>query len=382
MNPNFAERVTFDFELLAEKDLTLERLAEVVIDKSSSYANKHEKVRTIVEFIYKKSASDFQQLLKDMNHPFDEVFVLSGTVLEPRRREIINFIKRTSLENINVLLITTQVVEAGVDIDMDLGFKNQSLLDSDEQLAGRVNRNASKKGSKVYSFYLDDAGMLYKNDHRFQETKTINESVREKILAEKDFKFLYEKVFTRIDKINELNFADNFSDYENELRKLRFDQVDRKFKIIDQENISVFVPLAIPILIDGAKPEINDKILSDKEIEFLRQHGVFPNFENKIEGTEVWECYKKLIFQSMEDRRKKKGFDLKAKVHFKILQGIMSKFTFSLFAHSKVVTAVREYCSPESESYGFEHLLHHDLVYCYEEGLIADKLSATQNQFL
>ena len=66
------------------------------------------------------------------------------------------------------MLITTQVVEAGVDIDMDLGFKNISLIDSDEQLAGRVNRNACKVGCEVYLFRLDNASVLYGKDKRYQ----------------------------------------------------------------------------------------------------------------------------------------------------------------------------------------------------------------------
>lgn len=73
---------------------------------------------------------------KKMEPFFDEVFLLSGTILEPRRREIINELKNPLSRKKNILLITTQVVEAGVDIDMDLGFKNISLIDSDEQLAG------------------------------------------------------------------------------------------------------------------------------------------------------------------------------------------------------------------------------------------------------
>lgn len=60
-----------------------------------------------------------------------------------QEKEIIDFIK--NIHNKNVLLVTTQVVEAGVDIDMDIGFKEKSLVDSDEQLAGRINRNSSRR---------------------------------------------------------------------------------------------------------------------------------------------------------------------------------------------------------------------------------------------
>jgi CRISPR-associated endonuclease/helicase Cas3 len=76
------------------------------------------------------------------------LFILSGDILEPQRKLIIKAIKDDVYDK--VIVVSTQVVEAGVDIDMDLGFKDRSLLDSDEQLAGRINRNASKKGCKVF----------------------------------------------------------------------------------------------------------------------------------------------------------------------------------------------------------------------------------------
>mgnify|MGYP000335079520 CR=1 FL=1 len=83
---------------------------------------------------------------------FDEIYLLSGTILEPRRKEIIENLKTSEYRKMRVLLISTQVVEAGVDIDMDLGFKDKSIIDSEEQLAGRINRNVRKQSCKLYVF--------------------------------------------------------------------------------------------------------------------------------------------------------------------------------------------------------------------------------------
>lgn len=43
-----------------------------------------------------------------------------------------------------VILISTQIVEAGVDIDMDIGYKDISKLDSEEQFLGRIARSGIK----------------------------------------------------------------------------------------------------------------------------------------------------------------------------------------------------------------------------------------------
>src|SRR5690606_25518406 len=103
-------------------------------------------------------------------------------------------LKTKDIQNRSILLITTQVVEAGVDIDMDMGFKNRSIIDSEEQLAGRVNRNVKKQGCTVYLFDLDDASIIYGQDRRFRETRRSLEEDYFILLQTKRFDVLYEKV--------------------------------------------------------------------------------------------------------------------------------------------------------------------------------------------
>lgn len=356
-NRNFSERVTFNFELF-EKEITLEELSAVLVSKSKLYASKFGSVKTISEFIYKKSASAFKQLIETLDHGFDEIFVLSGTVLESRRREIVNFIKRCSKEKVNILLITTQVVEAGVDIDMDLGFKNISLIDSDEQLAGRVNRNAYKEDCEVYLFKLDDAKFLYGNDFRFAQTREhISKEQYQEILKNKDFKALYEKVMLFIDKNNNPLYKNSFVSYEEDLSKLRYADTDKNLKIIDQKNEFVFVPLKISISLKGKEHGILDEIFSEKELNFLQQFDVFGN-NNTLDGTEVWQVYERLINTAMQKRKNKEAFDIKGKINFKTLQGIMSKFTFSLLYYSKDYKSMLEGFA--EEKYGYLYFYNWD----------------------
>lgn len=164
-NPNFKNRVLFDFSLIDKYEtISVSDLADEVLKESSKYSLKKSSVHTIVEFIHKKSTTDFYDSIikKEGEFSFDKILVLSGTILEPRRKEIINFLKDDENRVKTILLITTQVVEAGVDIDMDLGFKNISLLDSDEQLAGRINGNAKKEKCRLFLFKKDEPFFIIK----------------------------------------------------------------------------------------------------------------------------------------------------------------------------------------------------------------------------
>ncbi len=378
-NINFSGRVQFNLDLLQREELDLEELKNIVLEKSKEYAETNGSVKTIVEFIYKKSATAFHRLFENDDF-FEEIFVLSGTILEPRRKEVINSLKRNKDTQKNILLITTQVVEAGVDIDMDLGFKNTSLLDSDEQLAGRVNRNANKNTSDVYLFNIDDAKVLYGKDYRFKKTKEISLEDRVSILKNKDFKKLYEKVLLSIDDSNNPIFADSIFEFQKDFKDLRFKDIDKEFPIINQSNNSIFIPLNIPTQIEGLQDTEFENIFSEEEIGFLSSFSINPIFDddlNKetISGAEVWELYKSFVLNNSRN----KGFDIQKKIDFKKLQTIMSKFCFSLISHS------RDYRELQNgfgfEEYGYFYFVHYNeirengKVYDYNTGLNSDAFS-------
>ncbi|MBN8650561.1 MAG: CRISPR-associated helicase Cas3' [Cytophagales bacterium] len=366
-NPNFADRVSFSDELLKrkqpkphEKQEYLEWLVEKVHQKSEAYRAAHGKVRTIVECIFKKSATSFAALAEAKFHNY-EIYVLSGTILEPKRKQIIQGLKSESNKSKNILLVTTQVVEAGVDIDMDLGFKNRSIVDSEEQLAGRVNRNVNKQGCTVYLFDLDDANVIYGKDRRYKETRNSLEPEYFNILRTKKFDLLYDKVKSWLARTNiESSLAGTAKDYqERMIGQLNFPGVDKEFTLIDQNNISVFVPLDLCLKVEGLE------IFTKQQVQFLADFDINP-IEEKLDGKAVFNLYRNLIVthaESFTDRKQ----------NIKMLQSIMSMFTFSLFADSKVVKELK--AGGNQEEYGYLYLVSHVEVYDYELGLLDQKFS-------
>jgi CRISPR-associated endonuclease/helicase Cas3 len=377
-NPNFCDRVRFRFDYRNQR-LEMDELAQIVLQKSKAYIEKHHQggVFTIIEFIFKKSATEFSEAIGESF--FDTVFVLSGTILEPRRKEIINFLKNINNRNKKVLLITTQVVEAGVDIDMDLGFKNVSLIDSDEQLAGRVNRNVLKEPCEVYLFQINQPSQLYKQDERYIITRDfLSTEEHEEILKTKDFEKLYNLVLAKIDKLNSIKDLQNFtSDYLPEITSFNYRQVHQKFKLINQTNLSVFVPLHLPkrILSHNGEPE---EVFSKSELAFLLAFGIETK-EDCINGTEVWKVYKAVLFNQSKNFSERQ-------IDKKIISGILSKFTFSMFANEKIKRSLKvNFGFPstdrENELRGFDnyiYLAHYNDCYDYEKGLLETKFDTSE----
>ena len=353
-NQNFSKRVEFEFVDI-KKDLN--KLKEIIKEKAKEYND--DKHWVLVEFIFKKSASEFYKLIEE-----DEVFnsykkyLLSGTILEPVRRKIIDELKenKDNDDYKKVILISTQVVEAGVDLDFDIGFKDTSIIDSDEQLAGRINRNASKKGCKVYLFDLNEEYRVYGKDYRYKVQKEkFNFDEYRNILLKKDFDIFYRDVFDFISELNKSESRYGFNDYEEAIRKLNFHGVHNEFKLIDQDTVSVFVNVKFDL-----------KEYENFNKDFYKKFLIEENGRKYISGEKVWERYCDIV------ENKNLDFFERAEALVKILS-LISNFVFSVFRISELVNNLKKF---GEEKYGFLYIHETEKIYSLENGLDEKKLNS------
>lgn len=85
---------------------------------------------------------------------------LSRWVTPYDRRRVISRLQELEKKQPRRCLVATQVVEAGMDLDFDLVFRDLAPLDSIVQVAGRCNRHAARDGGEVYvaELFKDDDG--------------------------------------------------------------------------------------------------------------------------------------------------------------------------------------------------------------------------------
>ncbi|GAA0123528.1 MAG: CRISPR-associated helicase Cas3' [Clostridium argentinense] len=259
-NPIFKDRVSIDFSLLNEKEDVYETLKEHVLNIA-----KNTDDNILIEFINKKRALEFyKDLICDLDDK-REVLLITGDDNSIERNTIINRLKYEK----NIILVATQVIEAGVDIDMDIGYKDISMLDSDEQFLGRINRSCKKPKSTVYFFDLDSASSIYKGDYRKEKNITLKSKDIQDILIEKDFPQYYDLILKRINdeslSYNEKNIEDFINDI---IGNLNFLEVEKRMKLIDDDKDEVTVFLCRNITLENGQ---------------------------ELEGKKVWESYKELL---------------------------------------------------------------------------------------
>lgn len=261
-NTIFKNRVEVNYDLLSEQKIEYEELLQHIIENSLNSQ------KILIEFISKNDAKKFYELCEnneDLNVDH-EILILTGEDNKARRNFII---KKINSKDKKIILISTQLIEAGVDIDVDVGYKNISGLDNEEQFLGRINRSCKKSG-KAYFFYLTDAKKVYKNSVIIENKLNLFSDEMRDVLENKNFDVFYSKVLEILKrKAKEKNNNDNF---ETIIFNKKFRLLKERMKLIEEQ--------------EDKKTYFFNRTLTDEEIEEIGEN---------IDGSEVWERYVNIL---------------------------------------------------------------------------------------
>lgn len=200
----------------------------------------------------KKSAKDIFETLKDE----ENTFYLTTNLCTVHRLQILKQIRSCLQENQPCRVISTSLIEAGVDLDFPCVYREKAGLENIIQAAGRCNREGklSKEESFVFVFTLSDEKMINAQRLRVNAANLTCEKYISDLYSPRAIKYYFDflhKFDRNLDKEGILELHNKES--------MPFKDIAKKFKLIQEDTKSIFIPF------DETARDIEQKLL-DGEI--------------------------------------------------------------------------------------------------------------------
>ena len=170
----------------------------------------------------------------------DEYIYHLSTCMYPRhRKEVLDKIREQVKEEKRCIVISTSLVEAGVDLDFKSVYRQLAGTDSIIQAAGRCNREGKRPSDKsiVSIFRFEDGDHVPAQSQQINITKVLmkeGKDISSRDGIEEYFKRLYHVKDEALDKKGILKYFAKAPCYD-------FASAAKNFKLIDNSTITVFI---------------------------------------------------------------------------------------------------------------------------------------------
>lgn len=189
----------------------------------------------------RKHAQVLYQSLPDS----DENYHLSTLMCPQNRLHVLERARERLDKKLPVRLISTQLIEAGVDIDFPLVYRSMAGLDSIAQAAGRCNRNGFCDKGQVHVFHSEHVAA----ETYFREAANIGYEIldlhADDPLSTDSIRAYFEKYYyQQKSKWDAKEILDDFKCVSNPELPLLFQyrSASEKFKLIENQQIPIIIP--------------------------------------------------------------------------------------------------------------------------------------------
>lgn len=141
-------------------------------------------------------------------------------------------------EDRRITIISTSLIEAGVDLDVYTVFRERTGLDSILQAGGRCNREGKREKGDVFIFDMEGENGRAAVDERSNFTKGLLEKYPDISAAE-----CIEEYYSRLFQMKKEEIQKNTMHQScSDIASIPFKQYAEKFELIDSRTISLVVP--------------------------------------------------------------------------------------------------------------------------------------------
>ena len=254
-----------------KKEQTLEEFAE---DFCESFSDDN----CLIVMNTKKSAISLYEQIRDQKTDY-QVFCLTTFLIPHDRGKKIKMIKEALKNGEKIIVVSTQLIEAGVDLSFKLVYRDFGPLDSIVQVAGRCNRNNEygELGGEMRLLKLVNENHGKKPYHAYVYkpilAQYVEQTLKQDVYESKDFSDLsvdYFRKFEFTNKAGQLLSAICDLNYNDDRRS----QIPiEKFKLIEEYSEETLFILVTPEaeqkveLLLEYKEQLQEKELSKEEKE-------------------------------------------------------------------------------------------------------------------
>lgn len=196
----------------------------------------------------RRDASRLYHALLEEGKEAQNVIHLSRNMCSAHLKDRIAEVRQRLKAKIPTIVISTQLIEAGVDIDLPIVYRAMSGLDSIVQAGGRCNREGKRPTpGEVYVFSLSDGGKAFGAiAHGQNATRFLLDNDKEHTRPYIPLELIdayYNRYYASIESFDTKNIAESLYD-EEETKHWRFDfqQASENFQLIDNVDRDLFVP--------------------------------------------------------------------------------------------------------------------------------------------
>jgi len=265
-------RIKINLKYISEKT-TMDDFFQII--KNDINDNNLNSYLFIVNTI-KSSIKLYEYLLKNYDKRY-EIIYLSTNIIPKERMKRINKIKETK----KVLVVSTQMVEAGVDIDINRVYRDMASLDSINQSCGRCNRNNNEGTSEVFVVNLvDDNNNEYSKYiyGRILLKSTLDILKEYKMIEEPNFLDINNQYYSKITKSKSDDISIEILKHIEELKYKSAFEGEKRFRLFD----NTFKTVDVFINIDNKSEELWNQYMKIKEFEIHDRKKAFDKIKSNF----------------------------------------------------------------------------------------------------
>lgn len=174
------------------------------------------------------------------NNKFEKIYLLNTLITPYHRIKKINQIKEDIKNNTKILVISTQLIEAGVDIDFPIVYRDAAPPSSIVQSGGRCNRNGNLYGH-LFIFMFKREDCKYECDFIYHGISNLYKKYNEPIKTEAKYRQNLERHFSQINKYSTTGYINDKTNIINLLKDGKFEDIGKIKLIENEDSYTIFV---------------------------------------------------------------------------------------------------------------------------------------------